>query len=125
MARFAGYRTRFLGCLGIPVSAERLRFLEAWAIAEGGTAAFNAWNTTYQIQGATRYNSVGVRNYLDAEMGTCGAVLTIRLGNYDALVRALRAQGLTAEQICRRGAGGLNTWGTTAAAVARVLSSDA
>lgn len=119
--RFPGYRTRLLGGLGIAPAAERLRFLEAWSRAEGGTARFNAWNTTYYIDGSSDYNRVHVKHYADATMGTAATLLTLRLSPYRALVAALGANGLTAEQICRRGAAGLNTWGTGSAAVLSVL----
>jgi len=119
--RYEGYRTRFLGALGILPTRERLRFLEGWARAEGGTARFNAFNTTYAVVGSTRYNDVGVRNYEDAEMGIAATVLTIRLPYYDHLVAALRAPGLSAEEICRQGGQDLNTWGTGASNVRRNL----
>jgi hypothetical protein len=118
---YAGWQKRLLGGLGIAPSAERLIFLSAWSRAEGGSARWNPLNTTYDVVGAIDYNSAHVKHYLDAAQGTAATILTIRLPYYRALLAALGTDGMTARDIVRGGSAGLDTWGTGARSVAKLL----
>jgi len=88
----AGYSTQFgtdlLNNLGLPVTAENLRFLAAWAQAEGGGATFNPFNTTQP--GGTAYNKVGVQNYASYQQGLGATVQTLKNGDYGPILAALK-----------------------------------
>jgi hypothetical protein len=120
--RFPGYRLAICGALDVKPSAERLDFLGAWADCEGGTARFNAFNTTYRLIGSRNYNSAGVQHYQDALQGTAATLLTLRLPVYADLRAALTAEGLSATEIARRSSRGLAIWGTGNACILRRLS---
>jgi hypothetical protein len=96
--------------------------VHAWQRAEGGRATFNPFNTTLPLASATNYNRAKVKNYPDALAGTAATILTLRLAYYKPLIAALRANGLTAEQITDRGAKGLDTWGSRAEHVRAALT---
>jgi hypothetical protein len=98
--------------MGIEPSPERVKFLQAWAQCEGGTARYNPLNTTFHLPGATRYNSVGVQNYEDHMQGLAGTLATIRLPYYSDLRKALAQKGLSAAEIARRSRASIATWGT-------------
>jgi hypothetical protein len=59
----------FLTRLGMPVTAENVKLMVAWQKAEGTRAANNPLATTQGMPGATRFNSVGVKNYLSYDDG--------------------------------------------------------
>lgn len=110
--KFHGWDTRLLGALGVPVATPQLEFLRAWQACEGGTARFNPLNTTEPVPGSTRYNSAGVRNYLDANMGIAATLLTLRLDYYARLRRALNTHGIDSRQIAVEAARDVAMWGT-------------
>jgi cell wall-associated NlpC family hydrolase len=64
--------------------------MSAWARAEGGGATNNPFNTTQPSGNATKYNSVGVRNYGDAQQGIDATVNTLTNGRYGNIIGALR-----------------------------------
>lgn len=120
---FPGWERRLLIALGSDARPEQVRFLRAWQRAEGGTAHFNPLNTTQPVPGATRYNSVGVKNYPDELSGLAAHLLTLRLPYYARLCAALRSPTLRADEILDAGASGIRTWGTSVALVSSVLRS--
>lgn len=88
----AFYSQILLG-LGAPVTPENKKFMYAWRAAEGGTAAFNPFNTTKSSDGATNYNSTGVKNYVDEQHGIDATVKTLLNSRYSGIIAALRDGG--------------------------------
>lgn len=115
----AGWQQTLLRRVGAPVTPENLRFLNAWAQAEGGSASNNPFNTTEPLPGATSYNSVGVRNYSTPQQGLDATVRTLTgsIGNYGPILSALRS-GTSAQAAAQAVAG--SQWGT-GSGVLRVL----
>jgi hypothetical protein len=66
----------------------------AWRQAEGGKAKNNPFNTTYELPGATNYNSIGVKNYKSTEDGVEATCKTLIQGKnkygYDKIIDGLR-----------------------------------
>lgn len=90
--RTPSWRQAILRGVGAPVTSENLRFLDAWAQAEGGSAANNPFNTTEGGHGAySSYNSVGVKNYGTAQGGIQATIDTLNNGRYGAIISALRS----------------------------------
>lgn len=77
--------------LGKPVTQENKRAINAWVKAEGTRAGYNPLATTQSWEGATRFNSVGVRNYLSYEDGLDATVTTLNNGRYGVILDALSA----------------------------------
>jgi cell wall-associated NlpC family hydrolase len=87
------WRQRILIGVGVKPTTENLKFLDAWAHAEGGTASNNPFNTTQKEPGATAYNSNGgypVLNYQSAQQGIDATVNTLTNGRYGNIIGALR-----------------------------------
>lgn len=100
-----------LGALGMPATPTRLRFLDAWAACEGGTAKYNPLNTTQLVPRAWTYNEAGVKHYPDALSGLAATLLTLSLPYYRDIRRALLT-GETPCAVARLSRRGLATWGT-------------
>src|SRR4051794_36629560 len=66
--------------LGLKHTKRRLWALLAWMQAEGGNALFNPLNTTHEMEGATNYNSVGVKNYTSLHQGVVATAKTLNYG---------------------------------------------
>jgi hypothetical protein len=113
------FYSEILQNIGAPVSDENLKFFYAWRQAEGATAAFNPFNTTQPMPGATKYNSVGVRNYKSAEDGIAATVKTLTNGRYPEILSKLKSDAGAVE--IANSISDLKTWGT-GAGVLRVLS---
>ncbi len=102
----------FLGALGMPVTAENIRAVNAWQQAEGTAAAFNPLATTQKWDGATNFNSVGVKNFLSYGDGLAANVDVIQNGKYPNILAAL-AKGTNAMEVAEAikdspwGSGGL------------------
>lgn len=105
--------------LGFPKTAENVRAIDAWARAEGTRASNNPLATTQGWAGATKFNSVGVRNYLSYEDGLAATVKTLNNGYYPNILAALRS-GTDALAVGRAVAD--SPWGT-GEGVLRVLGS--
>lgn len=103
-------------------SGENRRFLGAWQLAEGGTAAFNPLNTTEPWAGATNYNSVGVKNYRTGSDGIAATVATLLNGHYTNIVHDLRDGTLPAEMIVKRNDAEIRVWGTNPNTILAVLA---
>lgn len=97
--------TALLKSLNAPVTAANKKSLAQWIVRETPwppVASFNPMNTTYNMPGATNFNSVGVKNYANEQQGMQATVLTLQ-GGYPRIVAALKSgnglcgQGLGAE----------------------------
>lgn len=108
--------------LGVNETPEKMKFLHAWRQGEGGHARNNPFNTTKDVPGDadTKYNSVGVRNYPDRQIGLDATLATLKLPYYRDIVRLLHDDNVTAQQLAN--SAGLKTWGT-GDNVKRVLAS--
>lgn len=115
------WQHRLLTVIGAQDTPENRRLLDAWAVAEGGTARWNPLNTTYPLPGATDYNSVHVRNYHRPTEGVCATACTLVNGVYNGILGDLQAGTFTALQIVERHGHEFDTWGTGAAHIRRVL----
>ena len=113
------FYSEILRKISAPVSDENLKFFYAWRQAEGAAAAFNPFNTTQPMPGATQYNSVGVRNYQSAEDGIAATVKTLTNGHYPEILSKLKSDAGAVE--IANSLSDLKTWGT-GAGVLRVLS---
>lgn len=71
------YYETILKKLGAPATEGNLIFFRAWRQSEGGSAVWNGFNTTLKKPGSTKYNSVGVRNYVDFDQGASAIVETL------------------------------------------------
>lgn len=107
----ANWQKQILTGVGAPVTPQNLKAFNAWAQAEGGTASNNPFNTTEPMPGATSYNSVGVRNYLNPQQGINATIQTLKgpIGNYGPILAALRA-GNNPMAVAKAIAG--SQWGT-------------
>lgn len=88
-----------LSRLGAPLTAANVHSMEAWYAHENSAwppaASFNPWNSTMPAPGATIFNSVGVRNYVNWGQGVGRTAATLNNGNYPNIVARLRyGQGL-------------------------------
>lgn len=81
---------KVLQCLGAKPTKGNMSFMYAWRQSEGATAKFNPFNTTKDMPGATRFNSVGVRNYKTMEDGVRATCETIKLSHYTDIVNGLK-----------------------------------
>ena len=105
--------------MGVKPTPAKMRFLQAWAQAEGTKAQYNPFATTRKgYQGETNFNSVGVKNYANRQQGIKATVDTLSLDYYTNIVNLLRTNDVTAEQLARAVAE--SPWGT-GAGVLRVL----
>jgi hypothetical protein len=111
------FATDLLAQLGMPQTSENVRAVMAWQEAEGTRAAFNPLATTQRSDGASDFNSVGVKNYTSYSQGLAATVTTLRNGRYDEILAALRS-GTSADAVAAAVA--RSPWGT-GAGVARVL----
>ena len=113
----AFYSKILIGLAAIPTT-ENLKFLYAWRQAEGGTAAWNPFNTTYSLPNTTNYNCnkdikgnpTPVKNYLSKEDGISATVKTLNSTYYQKIVNGLQ-KDLGAETISSY-VDELTTWGT-------------
>lgn len=76
--------------LGMPVTNQNLLAMVAWMSAENTKARFNPFATTQGWPGATKFNSVGVRNYASWADGVAATIKTMRLGYYTRIRAALK-----------------------------------
>jgi hypothetical protein len=76
----AEFTKKWLPLVEAPVTKRNLWAVVSWMQAEGGDARFNPLNTTEEWQGATDYNSVGVKNYRTLEDGLAATARTLNYG---------------------------------------------
>jgi hypothetical protein len=123
VAAFQGWERAVLAGIGAPPTADNVKLLDAWQRAEGGDASYNPLNTTQDAADAYAYNSVGVRNYPSAKVGTAATVKTLLNGYYSGIVGDLRSGIYRAPAIVDRNVSEFGTWGTGASSIAGVLGS--
>ncbi len=110
----------FLTKLGMPVTAENVRAIAAWEQAEGTAAQFTPLATTQAgFPGETRFNSVGVKNYVTFADGINANAHALTNGLYGNILAALHA-GNSAQAVAQAIAD--SPWGTHGG-VLRVLAS--
>lgn len=97
-----------------PDSAVNRSNLNAWVACEGGSAAYNPFNTTEPWPRATDYNSVGVKNYASYQDGVSATIATLENGFYPNILAALRS---SARRSVFAGAVGASPWGTSGACI--------
>jgi hypothetical protein len=94
--RSVQFYTAVLKAVGAPATETNLNLLKAWQASEGGTAAYNPFNTTRdsKAQGQSNYNTFGsgyhVRNYPNFQVGVATTVATLR--NYPGVIAGLKIQ---------------------------------
>lgn len=79
-----------LARIGAPVTPQNMAAMQAWIKAEGTKAQFNPLATCRRADGATDFNSVGVKNFVSYEQGVDTTVGAITNGLYDDVIAALR-----------------------------------
>jgi hypothetical protein len=84
------FSTDVLGKIGAPVTEQNMAVMQAWIKSEGTRADFNPLATTRRAEGATDFNSVGVKNFTTYEQGVDTTVGAITNGLYDNVIAALR-----------------------------------
>lgn len=91
---YGEWAAAFLGEMKAPDCQNNLTVVVAWEVNEGTDAVFNPLATTYPMPGATKFNSVGVRNYVSLAQGLDATRLTIERGwssyGYGRIVTRLR-----------------------------------
>jgi hypothetical protein len=80
----------FLTRLGMPVTGENVKLMVAWQQAEGTRAQFNPLATTQNMPGATKFNSVGVKNFVSYDDGITANIKAITNGRYENILASLR-----------------------------------
>jgi hypothetical protein len=90
---YGEWATSFLNNLGAPLSRNNLVVTVAWETAEGTQATWNPLATTYDMPGATVYNSSGVRNYTSRQQGIDATIDTLNVPNhgYGEIVSGLKS----------------------------------
>jgi hypothetical protein len=112
--------------LGIPLGNQAwLELAAAMTEAEGSTAEWNPWDTTYALEGATDFNTDGVKNYPHPVVGICATALTLILPAYEGILGDLQSGKYTAVEIVNRNAAEFDTWGTGAKLLLEVLERSA
>jgi peptidoglycan hydrolase CwlO-like protein len=79
---YGGWAKDFLSAIGAPAARNNLIVMVAWEAAEGTQATWNPLATTMDDEGATDFNSVGVKNYVSEERGIAATIRTLRVKGY-------------------------------------------
>ena len=94
-ATYESWARAFLARLSAPACSENLAIVVTWETSESTDAAFNPLATTHSMEGATDFNSVGVKNYRSLDQGLDAARDTLQGGaesyGYDAILSSLQA----------------------------------
>jgi peptidoglycan hydrolase CwlO-like protein len=116
---FGRWAELLLSQLGAPICQDNLIAVVAWESAEGTAAAYNPLATTHDFQGATDFNTVGVKDYPSLGAGIQATIDTLVLGSptygYGAVIASLMscataestAAAINASSWCRGCTGGL------------------
>lgn len=114
------FANRLTKGLGAKVTLHTRRAWQAQMQAEGGSAKNNPFNTTLSMPGATRYNDVGVRNYVSAEQGVKATIDTFKFKGhgYERIIKSLK-ENAPATEILK--AVGESDWGTSGSLALDVL----
>jgi peptidoglycan hydrolase CwlO-like protein len=88
---YADWAKSFLRALGAPVVRSNMIVVIAWEAAEGTQATWNPLATTMGAEGATDFNSVGVKNFLSKEQGIDASIRTLMRPSfgYEAILDGL------------------------------------
>jgi peptidoglycan hydrolase CwlO-like protein len=88
---YAEWAKAFLRALGAPVVRSNMIVVIAWQAAEGTQATWNPLATTMPAEGASDFNSVGVKNFLSMEQGIDASIRTLMRPNfgYEAILDGL------------------------------------
>jgi hypothetical protein len=117
-ATYESWARAFLARVGAPDCSENLAIIVTWETSESTDAAFNPLATTHDMDGATDFNSVGVKNYRSLDQGLDASRDTLQGGaesyGYEAIVGSLQActtaeataVAINASAWCRGCAGG-------------------
>lgn len=111
MATWQGWESDVLTAIGAPITAANVAFLDAWAQAEGGTAAYNPLNTTQTASGSSDYNSAGVQDFTSPTQGANATATTLENGYYPALLAGLQSGNPLSGDVASMESE-LSTWGT-------------
>ena len=77
--------------IGIPNPNQyQLQMMKAWRQHEGSTATYNPFNTTRRAEGATDFNSVGVKNYINWQQGLYATTQTLKQANFSTIVSSIK-----------------------------------
>ena len=74
------FAQHLLAEIGAKPTKRNLWAIVSWVQAEGSNASFNPLATTQDMPGATKFNSVGVRNYTSFEQGIEATAKTLNYG---------------------------------------------
>lgn len=98
--------------VGAPLSTNNLTSLYAWRQAEGGSATYNPFNTTWKLPGSVLYgsNTHGVQSYATPQDGVTATVKTLTNGKYEGILSALRSDAAPETTVAAIMA---SRWGTT------------
>jgi hypothetical protein len=117
-ATYESWARAFLALVGAPDCSENLTIIVTWETSESTDAAFNPLATTHDMDGATDFNSVGVKNYRSLDQGLDASRDTLQGGaesyGYAAILGSLQAcataeataVAINASAWCRGCAGG-------------------
>ncbi|MEX1047532.1 MAG: hypothetical protein WD757_07760 [Actinomycetota bacterium] len=93
-ATFGGWASYLLHEMQAPACHDNLVAVVAWQVNEFTDAQWNPLATTYPMDGASDFNSVGVKNYISLEQGLDATRLTLVRGSssygYGDVIRSLR-----------------------------------
>jgi peptidoglycan hydrolase CwlO-like protein len=81
-APYGVWAASFLNKIGAPTCFDNLVVMVAWQVQEGTQAAWNPLATTYPMQGATNFNSIGVKNYISLDQGLEATQRTLGVNAY-------------------------------------------
>jgi murein DD-endopeptidase MepM/ murein hydrolase activator NlpD/phosphatidylglycerophosphatase A len=71
-------------------NSSQIKFMKAWRQHEGAKATYNPFNTTQKAAGATNFNSVGVKNFINRAQGLKATLDTLNNGRYGAIITAIK-----------------------------------
>jgi len=78
--------------LGIAKPNEsQIKFIKLWRQHEGGSVAFNPFNTTLRKTGSKTFNSKNVQNYISREQGIQATIDTLKENRYSNIVKSIKA----------------------------------
>lgn len=91
---YGRWAASFLEEVDAPDCQNNLTVVVAWEVNEGTDARFNPLATTYPMPGASKFNSIGVRDYVSLAQGLEATRLTLERGwndyGYSRIVKRLR-----------------------------------
>lgn len=101
--------------IGVQPTPARVNFLRAWSASENTAATNNPFATTWNmdVYGSTIFNSHGVRNYPDENIGLKATLKTLQQPNFKPIYNLIKS-GLEFDTVYNSELEkNLNLWGTT------------